>query len=45
MKNFSITDGPSNLFVSDAPADHYSTSGWTYNGAPQADRKGAAPKR
>lgn len=41
LKNFRVSGGPSNLFVSDAPKERYSTRGWSYNGAAQPDR-GAA---
>ena len=39
MDNFSISGGPTNVFFSDAPDECYSTSGWTFNGVPQADRQ------
>jgi hypothetical protein len=41
LKNFRVSGGPSNLFVSDAPKERYSTRGWSFNGKDQPDR-GAA---
>lgn len=41
MKGFVISGGPRNLFVSDSLMERYSTIGWSFNGAAQADR-GAA---
>ena len=39
LVNFSINGGPSNLFVSDAPAASYATKNWTFNGAAQTNRE------
>ena len=39
LVNFSINGGPSNLFVSDAPAASYATKNWIFNGAAQTNRE------
>lgn len=44
LKDFAIVGGPTNVFVSDAPAARYGTSGWTLNGAQVPPRSATAGK-
>ncbi len=39
LKNFTIANGPTNLFVSDASKENFSTNNWTFNGAEKSVRK------